>query len=266
VATAPLAFRASLFGADAANVRHINLGSGCWLLWGKLPVALQPRAQEREELWAAQPSERKHYMMYGKPVAVPRYVRLYSSEDALTVRFNGGAFEATRLDPETPSFLARLLSAMPACEYNSVVTNWYPTAGDYIGWHGDVEKQCDSESAPIVSVSFGASRRFQVRSEANRDYVFDELLTDGDCVVMGGPGFHRKFKHRVPKMLAAKDGYVGRRINLSVRKYCVTAPTPTRPSAAARVGKRACAEEPLPVTSGKRACAPALPTAQRLEA
>jgi len=229
-------------------------------------VALQPRAQEREELWAAQPSEREHYMMYGKPVAVPRYVRLYSSEDELTVRFNGGAFEATQLNPETPGFLARLLSAMPACEYNSVVTNWYPTPSDYIGWHGDVEKQCDSESAPIVSVSFGASRRFQVRNEANRDYVFDELLTDGDCVVMGGPGFHRKFKHRVPKMLAAKDGLVGRRINLSVRKYRATASTPTRPKVATGVRQLACAEESLPVTSGKRARAPALSTAKRSKA
>ena len=92
-----------------------------------------------------------------------------------------------------PGFLARLLA--PRCrraEYNSVVTNWYPSAADYIGWHGDVEKQCDADAAPIVSVSLGASRRFQVRDAASSSYVFDELLSDGDCVVMGGAGFHAK--------------------------------------------------------------------------
>ena len=253
-APAPLAFRSALFGADAVSVRYFDLGFGCCLLWGKLPAALQPQAQEQSDLWAAQPTERESYMMYGKPVAVPRYMRLYSSEDALTVKFSGGAFEAKQLGTDTPGFLARLLSAMPGYEYNSVVTNWYPTGGDYIGWHGDVEKQCDTEAAPIVSVSLGASRRFQVRNEASRDYVFDHMLTDGDCVVMGGPGFHTKFKHRVPKMLAAKDGHVGPRINFTVRKYR-TGPAPSAASTTMGKLKRArpCVEEPLRGGSGKRA-------------
>jgi alkylated DNA repair dioxygenase AlkB len=223
LSTSATAFSAALFEADAARVRHLDLGQGCWLLFGKLPAALTPSASELEELWAAKPTERDYYKMYGRPVAVPRFVRLYS-QGPLTVSVNGGSFEAAQLSNEPLHFLERLLAGVPACEYNSVVANWYPDAHDYIGWHGDKERQCDSDSAPIVSVSLGASRRFQVRDEASRAYVFDELLSDGDCVVMGGPGFQTKFKHRVPKMLAAKDGHVGPRINLTVRKYNAVPP------------------------------------------
>merc|ERR1712216_213443 len=87
------------------------------------------------------------------------------------------------------------------------------------GWHGDKEAQIDADTAPIVSVSLGAARRFQVRDETSRVSVFDELLNEGDCVVMGGPRFQHKFKHRVPKMVAQRDGEVLPRIDLTVRKY-----------------------------------------------
>merc|ERR1712159_89882 len=165
-----------------------------------------------------QPSDREQYAMYGRTVALPRFVRLYS-EGPLTVRVSGNDFEAEQITEDSPAFLSRLLSAMPACGYNSLVCNWYPSGEDYIGWHGDREKQIDADAAPIVSISLGAPRRFQVRHEQSQRIVFDEVLEDGECVVMGGAGFQQHFKHRVPKMVAKKDGDVRRRLNLTLRKY-----------------------------------------------
>ena len=220
----PSAFHAAFFGARAADVRRIDLAGGCWMLCGKLAHALQPSEKEVEELWAAKPKEREQFEMYGRAVAVPRDLRLYS-QGPLTVRVSNTDFEATDLCKNEdqhphPSFLHRLLDGVPpAYGYNSVVANWYLDGGDYIGWHGDREKLIDAEGAPILSVSLGSSRRFQVRHEASQRIVFDELLSDGDCVIMGGPRFQHRYKHRVPKMLAKKDGDVGRRINLTVRKY-----------------------------------------------
>jgi len=212
---------AALFGPSTA-VRTIDLGSGHYILHSQLFPSLLPNEVERQELWASQPIHREYFHMYGRLVAVPRRVRLYSLRP-LTVRVSGGDFEATLVgygSQSEPSYLARVLSSMPAsCDYNAVVANWYPSGADYIGWHGDKEQQIDSDSAPIVSVSLGASRRFQVRNEATLRCVFDEILNDGDCVVMGGPGFQHKYKHRVPKMTAQRDGQVGPRINLTVRKY-----------------------------------------------
>jgi len=196
----------------------MNLGSGCWILWGRLPDIRRPSEKELCELWTARPVVRESYLMYGKPVAVPRFMTLYA-EGPLSVRVSGKDFEAETLCSTSPRFLQRLLSSAPASlEYNTVLANWYNSGDDYIGWHGDREKQIDPE-APIISVSLGAPRRFQVRHEASGKTIFDEMLSDGDCVVMGGPGFQQTFKHRVPKMIAKKDGEVGARINLTVRKY-----------------------------------------------
>lgn len=231
------AFRAALFGADTTAVRTIDLGAGCWLLQGKLPHALQPSDTERKELWAAQPQEREQFEMYGRTVDLPRHVQLYGTEQ-LVVRVNGNDFQAASLGDEChPSFLGRLLAGVPACHYNAVVANWYSSGNDHIGWHGDKEAQIDA-SAPIVSVSLGSPRRFQVRDEASRAYVFDELLSDGDCVVMGGSAFQRKFKHRVPKMTAQRDGQVGPRINLTVRKYKDVAPRVVKKRAGEVVERR----------------------------
>lgn len=63
-----------------------------------------------------------------------------------------------------------------------------------------------------------------MRDEASREVVFSDLLNDGDCMVMGGATFQTRFKHRVPKMVAKRDGVVGRRINLTIRKYCPLPP------------------------------------------
>jgi len=226
-------FRAALFGPSAA-AKSIDLGAGCWVLHGRLRRDAAPSAEEVEELWAAQPKEREHFEMYGRPVAVPRHVRLYSS-DPLTVRVSGTDFDATRIGKAKgqPRFLERLLACVPACDYNAVVANWYPTGADYIGWHGDKEAQIDG-AAPIVSLSLGADRRFQVRDEASRKTVFDTTLRDGDCVVMGGPGFQQRFKHRVPKMTAQRDGSVGPRLNLTVRKYKAAKPKAKRAAEADR--------------------------------
>jgi len=224
-------FSRAFFGSDA--VRIIDLGSDCWLLHGKLPAALMPSEEERAELWASQPVSRETFQMYGRSVAVPRLIRLYS-QHALTVSVAGGTFEAVQLERGHPKFLERLLVGVPTCGYNAVVANWYEDGSQHIGWHGDKEPQIDADSAPIVSVSIGAERRFQVRHEGSRNYVFTELLTDGDCVVMGGPNFHHKFKHRVPKMLAKKDGPVAARINLTVRKYIGK---PIKPPSTKRINK-----------------------------
>jgi len=223
LATSAEAFAAALFGrVDAAAVRAIDLGAGCWLLHGKLPASLRPSESEVEALWAARPKEKSYFEMYGRLVAVPRGVRLYS-QNPLTVRVNGNDFDALTAR-ESPAFVGRLLASVPKCDYNAVVANWYDGGEEYIGWHGDKERQIDADSAPIVSVSLGAERRFQVRKEASRECVFDERLGDGDVVVMGGPGFQHKFKHRVPKMIAQRDGHVGPRMNLTVRKYAAGGP------------------------------------------
>ena len=75
---------------------------------------------------------------------------------------------------------------------------------DYIGWHNDKE----ALNSEIISVSLGASRRFQFRDIGATKGVSEELFLDsGDVVHMHGPrdgkqSCQKTFKHRVPAMTA----------------------------------------------------------------
>lgn len=75
------------------------------------------------------------------------------------------------------------------------------------------------------------------------------MLGDCDCVVMGGPNFQHKFKHRVPKMVAKRDGLVGPRINLTVRKYVESAARRKR-SAVVAAKEDGTLEEAVPSQGG----------------
>ncbi len=87
-----------------------------------------------------------------------------------------------------------------------VLVHIYRDRHDYIGFHKDREAM-DSE---IMSVSLGASRRFQFRpNKEKKGYSHEYLLKSGDVVYMHGPRDNKKscqynFKHTLPKM-TAKD-------------------------------------------------------------
>ena len=91
-----------------------------------------------------------------------------------------------------------------------VLVHIYRDHNDYIGWHNDKEA-LDSE---IVSVSLGATRRFQFRPiKATKGYNHELSLSNGDVVHMKGPdpdtdhpvlrdGCQRHYKHQIPQMTA----------------------------------------------------------------
>jgi hypothetical protein len=84
--------------------------------------------------------------------------------------------------------------------YRGLPDNKKP-GSDNIGWHNDKEA-LDSD---VVSISLGATRKFQFR-HINDKEICDELeLNSGDVVHMHGPRegqlcCQRKYKHRVPEM------------------------------------------------------------------
>lgn len=102
---------------------------------------------------------------------------------------------------------------------------------DYIGWHNDKE----ALGSEIMSVTLGASRRFQFRKLEDKKGVSDEFrLQCGDVVHMKGPregkkSCQRVYKHCVPQMnvgdllnhIQEIDGrpFEGRKTKASVSDY-----------------------------------------------
>lgn len=95
--------------------------------------------------------------------------------------------------------------------YDYCLCHIYRNGKDVIGWHNDKE----ALETDVVSVSFGASRRFLLRKidqtsgKCDGDYV----LNHGDVVRML-VGCQKTHKHSVPAQAAVKEP----RINLTFRK------------------------------------------------
>jgi alkylated DNA repair dioxygenase AlkB len=103
--------------------------------------------------------------------------------------------------------------------YNMCLINFYRDGNDYIGFHADDEKQL-IKSAPIYSISFGATRKFRLKIKPNintNDDCIDDIefnLQSGSLLIMGGT-CQKTHKHGVPKQKKISE----MRINLTFRAF-----------------------------------------------
>lgn len=93
----------------------------------------------------------------------------------------------------------------------------YPNKKSGIGWHADSESDL-VENSPIYSMSFGATRNFQLcrKEEVNskeKPSLVDVVLPPGTLLIMAG-ATQKYYKHRVPPGRVDQDG---QRINLTFR-------------------------------------------------
>ena len=103
--------------------------------------------------------------------------------------------------------------AVSGVRFNSALLNYYRNGQDSMGWHSDDEPEL-GEAPLIGSVSFGASRRFQLRHKTVAGLRKTIDLPGGSYLEMGG-AMQRHWRHCLPKV-TAKAG-AGPRINLTFR-------------------------------------------------
>ena len=96
--------------------------------------------------------------------------------------------------------------------FNAVLCNRYADGNDSVSWHSDDDYPVGATSA-VASLSFGATRAFDVRPIAP-DFCPSQrmLLHAGDLLVMA-PGVQQTWWHQLPKT----DAPVGVRVNLTFR-------------------------------------------------
>jgi alkylated DNA repair dioxygenase AlkB len=93
--------------------------------------------------------------------------------------------------------------------YQGVLLNYYPDGLAGMRWHADNEQELVS-NAVIASVSFGATRRFDLRHQDGETFSIN--LEDGSVLIMAGELQHY-WKHQVPVQRKIKEP----RINLTFR-------------------------------------------------
>ncbi|MFN0087540.1 MAG: alpha-ketoglutarate-dependent dioxygenase AlkB family protein [Blastocatellia bacterium] len=148
--------------------------------------------------------------IHGKLHAEPR-LTAWHGDEGKSYSYSGIVLHPRPWTPLLAEIRERVDAAAGA-RFNSVLLNLYRDGRDSNGWHQDNEPELGGNPV-IASVSFGATRRFQMRHKRRKELPRIDLdLEDGSLLVMAGPTQHF-WRHQVPKTSRP----VGARINLTFR-------------------------------------------------
>jgi alkylated DNA repair dioxygenase AlkB len=147
--------------------------------------------------------------LYGREIVFPRLTAWYGDEGTSYV------YSGLKNDPVpwTPAILEvkRAVEEPAGVVFNSVLLNRYRSGRDSVSWHADDEPEFGNNPA-IASVSFGATRTFQLKHKKRKDLKASVELEHGSLLIMRG-GTQANWLHQVPKT----KRHVDERLNLTFR-------------------------------------------------
>ncbi|MDF5717369.1 MAG: alpha-ketoglutarate-dependent dioxygenase AlkB [Rhizonema sp. NSF051] len=149
--------------------------------------------------------------MLGKLLQVPRLETIYGDEGC-DYLYSNSVLLTPRPWTAPLDSLRQSIEHLSGYQFNIVIGNLYRDGRDSIGWHSDAEKSMGVKPA-IASLSLGAERKFQIRSN-DKKHSYDFWLGHGSLLVMQ-PGCQSNWKHQVPKT----SSLIGRRVNLTFRPH-----------------------------------------------
>ncbi len=153
---------------------------------------------------------RNEIIVYGKKHLEPRDTAWYG-DPGLHYKYSELEHKAKPWLPFLIKIRDQVNSAF--CQnFNSVLINRYRDGNDGVSWHSDDEPELGN-SPTLCSVSFGGSRKFQLRSKEKPREIFSIYLTHGDLLIMKPPT-QQNWLHAVPKT----NRKVTERINLTFRE------------------------------------------------
>jgi alkylated DNA repair dioxygenase AlkB len=163
-------------------------------------------AAHLERLLAEVGWEEQRFTIYGRTMPMPRLIAMYGP---VGYRYSGVVHPSRPL-PLRLETIRRRVEEVTGRPFNSVLANLYRDGRDSVGWHRDSD-YVHGGHPDIASVSFGATRRFELRDRSGQTRVAVDLAS-GSLLLMTGDAVARWW-HRVPKMRRA----LGPRINLTFR-------------------------------------------------
>ena len=207
-----------------------------WPAWLTPP---QADALERQ-LGVEVPWKQEAITLYGRHHPLPR-LTCWMADPGCGYRYSGLENVPESWSPAAEG-LRLQLQALTGWRFNSLLLNRYRDGRDAMGWHADDEPELDP-SAPIASLSLGASRDFRLRPRPSprgapglpppESYStafgnpadspcdpFNLALAPGDLLLMELPS-QLWWQHAVPRRLRVQR----QRLNLTFRVVRCTPPT-----------------------------------------
>lgn len=149
--------------------------------------------------------EQRAIRLYGRSIPLPRLTAMYGAP----YTYSGISHPARPL-PRLLDALRARMADLAGAPFDAVLCNLYRGGSDSVSWHDD--NDYPTAHPQIASLSFGATRRFLVRSKGDRTERYTFHLEHGSALIMSGRS-QIDYQHSVPKTKRA----VGPRINLTFR-------------------------------------------------
>lgn len=139
-------------------------------------------------------NEYPEIVIYGRVCKQRRCVGFFSDESVGYYYSNQRADSKPMTEPlkEILSYVNTKYNA----NYNGILVNKYKSGEDYISAHSDDEQNLH-KTAGVVSISFGSTRKFRIRSKKDKKLKTDFSLVSGLMLQMGG-NFQKEFTHEIP--------------------------------------------------------------------
>lgn len=161
-----------------------------------------------ERLRQEVPWQQDHLRMGSRAVAIPRLQSWHGAPHCVY------SYSRLRLEPRPMLPLLQSLQErirqLAGAPFNCVLCNFYRNGQDSVSWHADDEPEL-GPNPQIASVSFGGTRRFQLRRRGQTRAEIQLELPDNSLLIMRGALQHH-WQHQVPKTAQATA-----RINLTFR-------------------------------------------------
>lgn len=147
--------------------------------------------------------------LFGKIYPIPRK-QVYFSDNDLSYSYSGKKLMIDGWDEKVLEVKAKIENYTNQ-DFNACLANLYQSGMDSNGWHADNEKEL-GRNPIIASLSFGATRRFDLKHQMTKERLSFQL-NSGSLFVMGGEMQHF-WKHQIPKQKNVAE----QRVNLTFRK------------------------------------------------
>jgi alkylated DNA repair dioxygenase AlkB len=149
-------------------------------------------------------------LLFGKQVMQPRLTALYG-DSSRPYGYSGILMTPLALTPALKEIKSRV-EKFSGNSYTHVLCNYYRDGQDSMGWHRDNEAVL-GKNPSIASVTFGATRNFQMRFHETKSDKITLPLSHGSLLLMQGESQHY-WEHQLPKTKTCQQG----RINLTFRR------------------------------------------------
>ena len=160
------------------------------------------------ELWNLIDFQQNEIKIFGKTFPTPRLESFHSIENRFYT-YSGNKLPSKAFDFTLENLLEKVELATNS-KFNCVLINLYRDGSDGNGWHADNEKELGPNPV-IASLSFGATRRFDLRNNITKE-KFSIDLNSGDLLWMDDR-IQYNYKHQIAKTKKV----IQPRINLTFR-------------------------------------------------